>query len=100
VAWIASAIPPARTPGGSSAEEVTSSASDRKSVKLALPVRRYLPRRPGRRLVGWVVLGRREHWSFEELPGLVAVEPVLAWLEAADNPMTDLPSVLAGVLRR
>src|SRR5262249_16345503 len=54
-------------------------------VHVLAPVRRHAARRPGHALVDRVVLRRRELGTLVGLLGFVAVEPVLTWLETADE---------------
>src|SRR5215472_2650190 len=69
-------------------------------VKMVLPVRRNPVRRSRDGLVGRVMQGRRQVRALlVELAGLVAPEPSLARLEAADDWVPGVGGVSAGVLR-
>jgi hypothetical protein len=68
-------------------------------MKVALPVRRHLPGGSGRRLVERMMLRWGERRTVVELFGAVVPEPVFARFEAADNRVTSIGCVVAGVLR-
>src|SRR5690348_11121935 len=67
-------------------------------VHVLAPVARHSSLGPGHALVDRVVLRRRELRPVVGLLGFVAVEPVLAWLEAADERVARSRSVRARVL--
>jgi hypothetical protein len=71
-----------------------------KSVEVPLPVARHTAGRARHRLVERMVLGRCEARTFQGFFGEVVPEPVLAWLEAADNSVARLIGVQGGVLAR
>src|SRR5712691_6174617 len=56
-------------------------------MHVLLPVPRHSVFGPGHPLVNRMVLRRRELWPLVGFLGVVAVEPVLTWLEAADERM-------------
>lgn len=69
-------------------------------VEVPLPVARDLAGRARCWLAERVVLGRGEWRPVDHFVGAVVVEPVLAGLEAADDPMPLGPGVSARVLAR
>jgi hypothetical protein len=67
-------------------------------VEEALPVGRYSPCWPGRRLTEWVMLGSSQGWSFAVVPGRVVEEPVLARLIASNHRVIGVLGVGRGML--
>jgi hypothetical protein len=67
-------------------------------MKVALPVRRHAPGGPRRRLVERMMLRWSEGRTVVELFGAVVPEPVFARFEAADQGVTGIGRVVAGVL--
>jgi hypothetical protein len=68
-------------------------------MKVALPVGRHSPGGSRRRLVERMMLWWGERRTVVELFGAVVPEPVFARFEAADQGMTGIGCVVAGVLR-
>jgi hypothetical protein len=69
-------------------------------VQMFVPIGRDPTGGPGRGLVEGVMLRRRKRRPSDHVVGRVVPEPVLAWLEAMDHPMTGVTRVVPGVLRR
>jgi hypothetical protein len=72
----------------------------RGSVEQALPIGRHLTRRPGRRLLEWVMLGRSQGRSLVEVAGRVVKEPFLARLVASNYRVIGVLGVGSGMLTR
>jgi hypothetical protein len=70
------------------------------SEQQALPIRGHAPRRPGHRLIHWVVMLRRQVWPRKELSGAVVIEPAFPTLEACDNRVAAALMVLRCMLTR
>jgi hypothetical protein len=68
-------------------------------MEVALPVSGYSPRGAGRGLIERMMLWWGEWRTVVELFGAVVPEPVLAGFEAADQGVTGIGRVVAGVLR-
>jgi len=69
-------------------------------MQAALPIRGHAPSGSRSGLIQGMVLRLGELRPFIELLGLVTPEPVFAGLEAADDWMPGLGSVVARMLRR
>jgi hypothetical protein len=69
-------------------------------VKVVLPVGGYTSGWARGRLVKWVVVGRRQRRASKEFAGAVVPEPVLTWLETADDRVLGGSSVGGGMLAR
>ena len=68
-------------------------------MQVPLPIRGDPASRRGHRLVERMVLRWGEGRTFGELLGGIVPPPVLAGLEAADQPVLRLGGVVAGMLR-
>jgi hypothetical protein len=67
-------------------------------MKMLLPVRRHPAAWARDRLVEWVVMGGCQPRPSEEFAGAVVPEPILTWLETADDRVLGRSGVVAGML--
>jgi hypothetical protein len=65
---------------------------------MSFPVARHAARWARHRLLVWVMFGGGQRWPGKRFFCFVVPEPILAWLEAADDGMARGLGVLGGVL--